>query len=90
MSTRLRLVKWNRAKLIYDTILLGCVTIYITSGMIIGRRWLSPADDPASWAQFLGPRRDGVSLEKGLNADWEQKKPPRRNGSAPASCRAGS
>ena len=49
MSTRLRLVKWNRAKLIYDAVLLGCVTVYITSSMIIGRRWLSPADDPASW-----------------------------------------
>ena len=34
-----------------------------------------PADDPASWAQFLGPRRDGVSRETGLNTDWNAKKP---------------
>ncbi len=34
-----------------------------------------PADDPASWAQFLGPRRDGISRETGLNTDWTKKKP---------------
>lgn len=34
------------------------------------------ADDAASWAQFLGPRRDGVSRETGLNTDWQAKKPP--------------
>jgi outer membrane protein assembly factor BamB len=33
------------------------------------------ADDAASWAQFLGPRRDGVSRETGLNVDWQAKKP---------------
>ncbi|MBY0522133.1 MAG: PQQ-like beta-propeller repeat protein [Gemmataceae bacterium] len=33
------------------------------------------ANDPASWAQFLGPRRDGISLEKGLNTDWQKRKP---------------
>jgi len=34
-----------------------------------------PADDPASWAQFLGPRRDGISRETGLLTDWSKKKP---------------
>lgn len=34
-----------------------------------------PADDPASWSQFLGPRRDGISRETGLNTDWAAKKP---------------
>lgn len=33
------------------------------------------AGDPAQWAQFLGPRRDGISRETGLNTDWEAKKP---------------
>jgi outer membrane protein assembly factor BamB len=33
------------------------------------------ADDAGSWAQFLGPRRDGVSRETGLNTDWQAKKP---------------
>src|SRR5262249_56458130 len=35
-----------------------------------------PAADPPEWGQFLGPNRDGVSTEKGLNLDWE-KKPPK-------------
>jgi outer membrane protein assembly factor BamB len=28
------------------------------------------------WPEFLGPRRDGVSRETGLNLDWERHKPP--------------
>ncbi|MCH2373321.1 MAG: PQQ-like beta-propeller repeat protein [Planctomycetes bacterium] len=27
------------------------------------------------WSQFLGPHRDGVSAEKGLNLDWESRLP---------------
>lgn len=34
------------------------------------------ADDPASWAQFLGPRRDNLSTETGLNLNWNARKPP--------------
>jgi outer membrane protein assembly factor BamB len=34
-----------------------------------------PAAEP-EWGQFLGPNRDGVSTEKGLNLDWD-KKPPK-------------
>ena len=49
MITRFRLVEWNRRKVIYDAILLSSVTVYITGSMIIGRWWLSRADDPASW-----------------------------------------
>ena len=34
-------------------------------------------DEPqALWPQFLGPRRDGISHETGLNVDWE-KRPPK-------------
>jgi len=33
------------------------------------------ADDPTSWAQFLGPHRDGISRETGLNTDWNARKP---------------
>jgi outer membrane protein assembly factor BamB len=32
-------------------------------------------DDPAGWPQFLGPRRDSVSRETGLNTDWKAKTP---------------
>src|SRR5262249_44883879 len=35
----------------------------------------APADDPASWAQFLGPRRDAIARETGLNTDWKAKPP---------------
>jgi outer membrane protein assembly factor BamB len=33
------------------------------------------ADDAPSWPQFLGPRRDGISRETGLNLDWKVKSP---------------
>jgi outer membrane protein assembly factor BamB len=33
------------------------------------------AADSAEWGQFLGPRRDGISGDKGLNLDWTAKKP---------------
>ncbi|MBL8796777.1 MAG: PQQ-binding-like beta-propeller repeat protein [Planctomycetia bacterium] len=45
-------------------------------GNLAGSAAEPPADDPASWAQFLGPRRDNLSTETGLNLDWTGKKPP--------------
>jgi outer membrane protein assembly factor BamB len=33
------------------------------------------ANDPHQWAQFLGPRRDGIIRETGLNIDWTAKQP---------------
>jgi outer membrane protein assembly factor BamB len=33
------------------------------------------AAEPEDWHQFLGPRRDGICRQSGLNLDW-QKKPP--------------
>jgi outer membrane protein assembly factor BamB len=35
------------------------------------------ADGPAreTWPQFLGPNRNGISAEKGLNWDWEKSRP---------------
>src|SRR5262249_55942230 len=36
---------------------------------------LAAADDKAAWPQFLGPQRNGVSTETGLNLDWEAKPP---------------
>src|SRR5438552_19115345 len=33
------------------------------------------AEPDVSWSQFLGPRRDGVSTETGLNLDWKTKPP---------------
>lgn len=42
------------------------VVILLTAGVLY-------ADD---WPQFLGPQRNGISSEKGLNWDW-QKKPPK-------------
>jgi len=35
----------------------------------------SAAEPDAFWPQFLGPRRNGVSDEKGLNLDWKTKPP---------------
>jgi outer membrane protein assembly factor BamB len=32
-------------------------------------------DTPAGWAQFLGPNRNGISRETGLNTDWQKKAP---------------
>lgn len=49
MSARFHLVTWNRAKVIYDAVLVATVIGYIMIAMILGRWWLSPADDPASW-----------------------------------------
>lgn len=37
-------------------------------------RAAEPSDAP-SWPQFLGPRRDGISRETGLNLDWKTKPP---------------
>ena len=33
------------------------------------------AESAGDWPQFLGPRRDGVSAEIGLNLDWKAKPP---------------
>jgi nitrite reductase/ring-hydroxylating ferredoxin subunit/DMSO/TMAO reductase YedYZ heme-binding membrane subunit len=49
MSLAFRAVQWNRAKLVYDTVLLTGVTLYIGTFVAVGRWWLSPADDPATW-----------------------------------------
>jgi outer membrane protein assembly factor BamB len=46
--------------------------------MLSRRQFLAAAAlaaGPDEWAQFLGPRRDGVSLETGLNTDWNAKRP---------------
>ena len=29
----------------------------------------------ADWPQFRGPNSDGISLEKGINKNWNQKPP---------------
>lgn len=34
-----------------------------------------PLQSAPSWPQFLGPRRDGISRETGLNVDWRAKRP---------------
>jgi outer membrane protein assembly factor BamB len=36
---------------------------------------LSPLPTLADWPQFLGPNRDGVVKDKGLNLDWKVKPP---------------
>jgi outer membrane protein assembly factor BamB len=36
---------------------------------------LVAAGDKAVWPQFLGPERNGVSSETGLNLDWKEKAP---------------
>src|SRR5262245_35177459 len=39
---------------------------------------VSAADDPskADWPQFRGPKRDGVSTDKGLLKEWPKAGPP--------------
>src|SRR5262249_46438490 len=37
--------------------------------------WLPLYTLAADWPQFLGPNRDGVSAETGLNLDWSKEKP---------------
>jgi nitrite reductase/ring-hydroxylating ferredoxin subunit/DMSO/TMAO reductase YedYZ heme-binding membrane subunit len=49
MSVAFRAVQWNRAKIVYDGILLTGVTLYIGIFMAAGRWWLSPAGHPATW-----------------------------------------
>jgi hypothetical protein len=59
MSAGFRAVQWNRAKLVYDAILVAGVTLYIAFFIAIGRWWLSPPDDPARW-EDLGIRAFGT------------------------------
>jgi nitrite reductase/ring-hydroxylating ferredoxin subunit/DMSO/TMAO reductase YedYZ heme-binding membrane subunit len=42
-------VPWNRAKIVYDAILLAGITLYIGIFMAIGRWWPAWADDPPTW-----------------------------------------
>ena len=49
MSTGFRAVQWNRAKLLYDAIMIAALAIYIIAFILIGRYWLSHASDPAPW-----------------------------------------
>jgi nitrite reductase/ring-hydroxylating ferredoxin subunit/DMSO/TMAO reductase YedYZ heme-binding membrane subunit len=44
-----RAVQWNRAKIVYDAILVAGVALYILAFMAAGRWLLSPAGDPATW-----------------------------------------
>jgi outer membrane protein assembly factor BamB len=37
--------------------------------------WAAEPTDSGDWAQFFGPRRDGISLEKRFNLDWKARKP---------------
>src|SRR5262249_62044766 len=45
MSAGFRAVQWNRAKLVYDGILLASVTLYISAFLIVVY-WLDPPKDP--------------------------------------------
>src|SRR5215469_5539765 len=44
MSAGFRAVQWNRAKLVYDSILLASVALYISSYLILAY-WLDPPKD---------------------------------------------
>jgi outer membrane protein assembly factor BamB len=65
-------------------LVVGLGLAFVVSGGSQGRAGPGPAAKrPADserllWPQFLGPRRDGVSRETGLNLDWDTKKPPVR------------
>jgi nitrite reductase/ring-hydroxylating ferredoxin subunit/DMSO/TMAO reductase YedYZ heme-binding membrane subunit len=49
VSTGFRAIQWNRAKLRYDGVMIAAVAAYIIVFMLVGRYWLSPANDPAPW-----------------------------------------
>src|SRR5438105_3726888 len=43
---------------------------------VAGSAWADGGNDAKlSWPQFLGPRRDGMSRETGLNMDWKKTSP---------------
>jgi len=44
MSAGFRAVQWNRDKLIYDAILIGCVALFLTGFVAIARQWHPPKD----------------------------------------------
>jgi nitrite reductase/ring-hydroxylating ferredoxin subunit/DMSO/TMAO reductase YedYZ heme-binding membrane subunit len=46
MSVGFRAVQWNRAKLIYDAILLVCVVVFITVFVALHQRWHPPKSLP--------------------------------------------
>jgi nitrite reductase/ring-hydroxylating ferredoxin subunit/DMSO/TMAO reductase YedYZ heme-binding membrane subunit len=48
MSVGFQAVQWNRAKLVYDGILIGCVALFIAAFMAIGA-WRNPPADAAAW-----------------------------------------
>jgi outer membrane protein assembly factor BamB len=51
-------------------------TSAVVALMLLAAALPASAETEGDWPQFLGPRRDGVSAETGLNLDWKTK-PPR-------------
>jgi len=51
MSAGFRAVQWNAAKLVYDGVLVGAVTLYIGAFLIVGT-WLDPPADPPAAADL--------------------------------------
>jgi nitrite reductase/ring-hydroxylating ferredoxin subunit len=47
MSAGFQAVQWNRRKLVYDAILLGCVALFIATFITVGALRNPPADQPA-------------------------------------------
>ena len=47
MSAGFQAVQWNRRKLVYDAILIGCVALFIGTFMTVGALRNPPADAPA-------------------------------------------
>jgi len=43
--------------------------------VLVGLLLVVAAPAAAEWSQFLGPNRNGVSPEKGLNLDWKKTRP---------------
>ncbi len=48
MSVGFRAVQWNRAKLVYDAVLLAGVTLFIAAFMIVGS-WIDPPRNAPEW-----------------------------------------
>lgn len=50
-----------------------CIVACCVCGLGLGQ--LAAADPAKDWPQFLGPNRDGIVRDKGLNVDWKTKPP---------------
>ena len=62
---------------VHGMLLLFALVLPLVTQTALGEQ---PTDEqlaagPEDWPQFLGPRRDGISHQQGLNFDWQNRPP---------------